>query len=64
MNELGWGVVYTVDHLVPLTSPLVCGLHVHCNLAVVAHLENSRKGNSIWPGMWPMDWGTLDLLLM
>lgn len=39
-----------VDHVVPLTSPLVCGLHWHANLEVISRLTNQRKSNAWWPG--------------
>jgi len=35
-----------VDHIVPLRSPLVCGLHCEANLRVVPPEVNLRKGNS------------------
>ena len=40
-----------VDHIVPLQSPLVCGLHVHNNLRVIPATENYKKGNRHWPEM-------------
>lgn len=40
-----------VDHIVPLQSSLVCGLHVESNLAILSPLENMRKGNRVWPDM-------------
>lgn len=40
-----------VDHIVPLRSPLVCGLHWEGNMQVIPRLENLRKNNYRWPDM-------------
>lgn len=40
-----------VDHIIPLRSRLVCGLHCEFNLAVIPGRENILKGNRTWPGM-------------
>lgn len=45
------GEVHSVDHIVPLKHPLVCGLHVEHNLRVIPQRENASKGNRWWPDM-------------
>lgn len=45
------GVPYQVDHIVPICSKWVCGLHTEHNLQVITGLENQRKLNLRWPGM-------------
>lgn len=43
------GIPWQVDHIVPLRSKLVCGLHCVANLRVIPAMENHRKGNRTWP---------------
>lgn len=41
----------SVDHIVPLRSKLVCGLHCETNLALIPLEENILKNNYYWPDM-------------
>lgn len=43
------GIQHHVDHIVPLTSKLVCGLHNEFNLRVIPGDENLKKHNRHWP---------------
>jgi len=43
--------IYEVDHIVPMQSDIVCGLHVLDNLQVICSSENASKGNRWWPNM-------------
>ncbi len=40
-----------IDHIVPLVSDIVCGLHCEANLQALTMFENRSKGNRHWPDM-------------
>lgn len=40
-----------VDHIVPLKSSRVCGLHCEDNLQMLSPTDNHIKGNRWWPDM-------------
>lgn len=46
------GVTHNVDHVVPLVSGIVCGLHCQDNLRIITQFDNYSKNNRWWPDMW------------
>lgn len=44
-RTLASGVPHEVDHIIPLKSRKVCGLHTEFNLQVLSRIDNMKKGN-------------------
>ncbi len=45
------GTPHEVDHIIPLQSKWVCGLHCEANLQVITRSENRSKSNHFRPGL-------------
>lgn len=45
------GKAVEVDHIVPLQSETVCGLHNEHNLQLLFERDNRVKNNRVWPDM-------------
>lgn len=42
------GIKYHVDHMIPLQSNFVCGLHCEANLQVIPAIDNIKKSNKFF----------------
>jgi hypothetical protein len=51
LRKTATSIDWQIDHIVPLVSKLVCGLHVAANIAVIPAKMNQSKGNRYWPDM-------------
>lgn len=54
MRSKSTGIAWDVDHIVPLQSKFVCGLHTFSNIAVVPASVNRSKSNKYWADMQPI----------
>lgn len=48
LRNIYTGIVWEVDHIVPLQNNQVCGLHYWGNLQVITQTENRRKHNAFY----------------
>lgn len=51
LRTMATGVLHDVDHIVPITHELVCGLHCEANMQIIPSDLNKSKGNRYWPDM-------------
>jgi 5-methylcytosine-specific restriction endonuclease McrA len=50
LRESCTGIVWHVDHIIPLKNNNVCGLHTPANLQLLPAKQNQQKGNSFSTG--------------
>jgi hypothetical protein len=41
------GIRHEVDHVIPIQSPVVCGLHIPANMQILTKAENRAKSNHL-----------------
>lgn len=51
LRTMATGIPHEVDHIVPLTHELVCGLHCEQNMQILTSTANKSKLNRYWPDM-------------
>lgn len=51
LREKATKIKWHVDHIIPLQSKIVCGLHIGSNIQVLPATTNMSKGNRHWPNM-------------
>ena len=51
LRTRSFGFQWHVDHIVPLKSNIVCGLHCEQNIQVIPGKLNCSKGNRMWSDM-------------
>ncbi len=47
------GISHHVDHIMPISHPLLCGLNIPLNLQILSGTENCSKGNRIFTYQTP-----------
>ena len=43
------GIEYSIDHIIPIAHPDVCGLHTYANLQIISKKQNQEKAQSFDP---------------
>jgi hypothetical protein len=58
------GMLHTLDHIVPVSHPYVCGLTVPWNLRVLPWWANAARGNSFHPDQEEFNFNNEQLRLL